>query len=124
MSRHMTREKRKAPAEERRRSARTLAQIEVEYATVDELFTEFTRNINEGGVFVTTERPLELDEAVQLSFQLPGAADSIRATGRVVRIQTKEEHGVAGMGIEFDQLDNAAREAIDRLVRSLRRENR
>lgn len=120
----MAREKNQPGTGERRRSARELVEIEVEYETVDELFTEFTRNINEGGVFVATERPLELDEAVQLRFQLPGNAESILATGRVVRLQTKDDDGIAGMGIEFDQLDAAAREAIDRLVRSLRREAR
>ncbi len=109
---------------ERRRSQRTPAQIAVQYETVDELFTEFTRNINEGGLFVATESPLEVDEAVQLSFQLPGASESIRAVGRVVRVQTKDEGGVAGMGIEFEQLDEFARSAIDRLVRSLRQESR
>jgi uncharacterized protein (TIGR02266 family) len=120
----MAGERRNPRIQERRRSGRTLAEIQVEYETVDELFTEFTRNINEGGVFVATERPLELDEAVQLRFQLPGSQDSVLATGRVIRVQTKEADGIAGMGIEFEQLDGSARDAIDRLVRSLRREGR
>ena len=104
---------------DRRRSDRAPVEVEVQYETVDELFTEFTRNINEGGLFVETTRPLAVDEAVQLSFKLPGASEAIRVTGRVVRLQTKDE-GVAGMGIEFEQLDDAARAAIDGLVRSLR----
>ncbi len=105
---------------DRRRSRRERAEIRVQYESVDELFTEFTRDINEGGVFVATDNPLGLDEPVELSFQLPGGEDAIHVTGRVVRVQTKDEDGVAGMAVEFDALDAAARGAVDRLVRSLR----
>ena len=104
---------------DRRRSQRERAEIRVQYESVDELFTEFTRDINEGGVFVATESPLSLDEPVELSFQLPGGVESIHVTGRVVRVQTKEE-GAAGMAVVFDALDARARCAIDSLVRSLR----
>jgi uncharacterized protein (TIGR02266 family) len=104
---------------DRRRAARERAEIQVQYESVDELFTEFTRDINEGGVFVATESPLGLDEPVELSFQLPGGVDSIHVTGRVVRVQTKDE-GASGMAVEFDALDVRARSAIDSLVRSLR----
>lgn len=105
---------------DRRRSQRERAEIRVQYESVDELFTEFTRDINEGGVFVATESPLAVEEPVELAFALPGGGESIRVTGRVVRVQTKEEHGVAGMAIEFDALDGPSRSAIDRLVRGLR----
>jgi uncharacterized protein (TIGR02266 family) len=105
---------------DRRRSPREHAEIQVQYESIDELFTEFTRDINEGGVFVATESPLALEEPVEMSFQLPGGAESIRVTGRVVRVQTKDEDGASGMAIQFDALDANARGAIDRLVRSLR----
>lgn len=105
---------------DRRRSQRERAEIRVQYESVDELFTEFTRDINEGGVFVATDSPLGLEEPVELSFQLPGGDEAIHVTGRVVRVQSKEQHGVAGMAVEFDALDAAARSAVDRLVRGLR----
>jgi uncharacterized protein (TIGR02266 family) len=105
---------------DRRRAPRARAEIRVQYESIDELFTEFTRDINEGGVFVATESPLDLDEPVELSFQLPGGAESIHVTGRVVRVQTKEGDGATGMAVSFDALDARARDAIDSLVRSLR----
>jgi uncharacterized protein (TIGR02266 family) len=105
---------------DRRRSARERAEIRVQYESVDELFTEFTRDINAGGVFVATENPLDLEEPVELSFQLPGGEEAIHVTGRVVRVQAKDADGAAGMAVAFDALDANARSAIDRLVRSLR----
>ena len=120
----MARAKRQAGDDERRRSQRAPIEIAIQYESVDELFSEFTRNINEGGLFVATERPLEIDETVQLSFRLPGTQEAIHALGRVARVETKEQGGVAGIGIEFEQLDDSARAAINRLVRSLRTEAR
>ena len=105
---------------DRRRSPRECAEIRVQYESIDELFTEFTRDINEGGVFVATESPLAVDELVEMSFQLPGGGEAIHVTGRVIRIQTKDEDGASGMAVQFDALDRSARSAIDQLVRSLR----
>jgi hypothetical protein len=42
---------------ERRRSNRAEMVVHIDYATVDELFSEFTRDINEGGLFIETEKP-------------------------------------------------------------------
>lgn len=104
---------------ERRRSPRLPVVVRVEYATVDSLFSEFSQNINEGGVFIETDQPLAVGERVQLSFQLPGSARPIKVAGRVARVAT-EGVQAPGMGIEFDCLDHEAREAINQLVRELR----
>ena len=59
--------------------------------------------------------------AVNLEFELPGGAGSIKATGRVTHVQ---EHGDAihppGMGVQFEELDADARERINDFVRKLR----
>ncbi len=99
---------------ERRRAARAPVTVRVQYATIDAMFSEFTRNVNEGGLFVETDEALEMDEVVVLQFTLPGADVPVQARGRVVRIET------TGMGIEFEKLDTSAREAIDALIRELR----
>ncbi len=108
-----------APTElfERRKSERTDLVVRVEYRTVDELFTEFARNINEGGLFVETETPHPTGTAVSLQFRIPGSDDPLDVEGRVVRTQEGES---PGMGIEFDDLDRQARERINQLVRQLR----
>ncbi|MCL4685619.1 TIGR02266 family protein [Myxococcota bacterium] len=106
---------------ERRRSPRSPLVVRVAYATVDALFTEFTRNVNEGGLFIETNAPPPLETRVALEFSLPGRDTPIRARGRVawIRLASPEE-GPAGMGVEFEQLGIEARESIDALVRQLR----
>ena len=111
------------PAEdsvERRRSERVELVVRVDYKTVDELFSEFARNINEGGLFVETDAPPELGSNVALQFQIPGNDEPIQVIGRVVRVTEADATEGPGMGIEFEDLDAQARELINSLVRNLK----
>ena len=99
---------------EKRRSPRTPFNIRVRYATVDDLFSDFARNINEGGMFIETSEPCPVDTVVSLDFELPGDTAPVRTKGRVVWVDDE------GMGIEFEDLDAAARARINHLVRELR----
>jgi type IV pilus assembly protein PilZ len=108
------------PGEERRRSNRIDLVVRVDYKTVDELFSEFARNINEGGMFVETEAPPAPGSPVALQFRIPGSDEPIQVMGRVVRASEGSLHEPPGMGIEFENLDEQSRELINQLVRSLR----
>lgn len=105
---------------ERRRSERVDLVVRVDYKTVDELFSEFARNINDGGMFVETESPPETGAPVALQFRVPGSDEPIQVMGRVVRTSVGERGDPPGMGVEFDDLDEQSRELINQLVRSLR----
>lgn len=105
---------------ERRRWERTDLVVRVDYKTVDELFSEFARNINEGGLFVETDNPPSLGASVALQFQIPGSDEPIQVMGRVVRVCDGSHREGPGMGIEFENLDDQSRELINELVRQLR----
>jgi len=109
---------------ERRRAERADLLVRVDYQTVDELFSEFARNINEGGVFVETETPHPLGTPVDLQFKLPGSAEPIHVTGTVVRTAEGSADEPSGMGIEFADLDSETRGRINDMVRRLRTPNR
>jgi type IV pilus assembly protein PilZ len=108
------------PGLERRRSERAELVVRVDYQTVDELFSEFARNINEGGLFVESDTPHEIGTRVDLQFSLPGAAEPLRVHGSVVRVARGAGEEPPGMGIEFEDLDADARRRINELVRALR----
>jgi type IV pilus assembly protein PilZ len=105
---------------ERRRSDRVELVVRVDYKTVDELFSEFARNINEGGLFVETDAPPEVGSSVALQFQIPGSEEPIQVMGRVVRVTLGDADEAPGMGIEFENLDTQSRDLINDLVRNLR----
>ena len=109
-----------APGPERRRFERIEFVVRVDYKTVDELFSEFARNINEGGMFVETDTPPEPGSPVALQFRIPGSEEPIAVMGRVVRTTEGNREEPPGMGIEFENLDAQSRELINQLVRSLR----
>jgi type IV pilus assembly protein PilZ len=105
---------------ERRLSPRATVTVRVDYATVDAMFSEFTRNINEGGLFIESETPLPLDQQVQLQFRLPGVDAPIKVSGRVAWIREGGVDGPPGMGVEFENLDPNDRLRIDEIVQALR----
>lgn len=107
---------------DRRKSQRADLLVRVTYQTVDELFTEFARNINEGGIFIETDNPQSLGASVALQFELPGNDQPIEVVGIVVRISDgSRADEPSGMAIEFGDLNQDARQQINQLVRQLRR---
>ena len=105
---------------ERRRSDRAEVLVRVDYRTVDELFSDFARNVNEGGLFVETESPLAIDTPVSVQFKIPGSDEPVSGSGRVVRTQSDTATETPGMAIEFDELNTESRRRINELVRGLR----
>lgn len=105
---------------ERRRSQRAELIVRVDYATVDEIFSEFTRDINEGGLFIETEKPRPAGTEVVMHFNLPGNTETLATTGRVVRVSAADDLEPLGMGIEFENLSDSARARINEIVRGLR----
>jgi type IV pilus assembly protein PilZ len=111
-------------APERRRAERADLVVRVDYQTVDELFSEFARNINEGGLFVETETPHPPGTRVDLQFKLPGNDEPVQVRGSVVRVAEGTADDPSGMGILFDELDARTRQRINDLVRRLRASNK
>ncbi len=110
---------------ERRASQRADIVVRVNYQNVDSLFSEFARNINDGGLFVETEAPQPVGTKVELEFKLPGADQPIKVVGNVVRSVSAdqgESDAAAGMGIEFENLDSDVRQQINEIIQKLRSE--
>ena len=105
---------------DRRKTDRADLVVRVAYHTVDELFSEFARNINEGGLFVETETPHTVGTEVSLQFKIPGSDEPLHVVGRVAHTSNGGQGEPPGIGIEFDDLDSQARQRINQLVRRLR----
>lgn len=105
---------------ERRKAKRTQLVVRVEYSTIDDFFSEFSRDINQGGLFIETTRPLSLGAEVMMRFSLPGGDEAIETVGHVVRISLGDREEPPGMGLEFEKLRDDDRGRIDELVRMLR----
>ena len=105
---------------DRRRAQRAALIVRVDYSTIDEIFSEFTSDINEGGLFIETEKPRPPGTEVSLYFNLPGSDGTVKTNGTVIRVCDGSDGSTPGMGIEFEELPPDARAHIDQVIRSLR----
>lgn len=104
--------------DDRRYERRLPLQMLVEYESTADFLVDYTANISIGGMFIKTDRPLEVGTRFRLRFQLPQVAHPID-TVAVVRWNLRPEEAgpmTAGMGIRFEALQSADRAEVERLL--------
>lgn len=92
-----------------RNELRYAARLRVRYGEDElRLLTDYTVNINSGGLFLETREPLPIDTPLRLEFQLPGRSAAIRCQGRVAWVNLpdhpKKPGFPAGMGVQMTDL--------------------
>jgi c-di-GMP-binding flagellar brake protein YcgR len=99
------------PEIERRqyRRAKLVTQVKCVPLSRDELL--LTRDISAGGVFIRTKVPLPVNAEVIVSFRLEPKAPAISCRGKVVNSVSG-----LGMGIQFSDLNEEGRSAIQEFV--------
>jgi type IV pilus assembly protein PilZ len=107
-----------------RKSERLQHELLVAYRTVDGFITDWAVNISRGGIFINSRNPLAAGSVVRLIVSLPDAAFPFDLTGRVIRTHAydPESDEMAGMGIEFMDVDEEKRARLERFVERLRKE--
>lgn len=106
--------------DDRRDTPRFKVETRVDLETESNFYGGFTFDLSTGGVFVTMFDALpEVGTRVELSFELPGSARlSVTAVVRWKREANHARQGlVPGVGLQFLELPQSAREAIERFVR-------
>jgi uncharacterized protein (TIGR02266 family) len=78
----------------------------------------YSTDVSLGGLFLESDIPLKLGTRVFLSFALRGGEAPLRTIGRVVRVEreTAESLTVVGMGVQFSDLPESAKRAIQDYV--------
>jgi len=90
---------------ERRTHPRAVLRVTVSGTGKTFTFTEFTYDVSEGGIFVETENPLMIGTQLELEFGLPETSETIRARGKVVRVNPVEIPAKPpGMAIQFVEI--------------------
>lgn len=87
-----------------RRHARYAAVLAVRAKNLDELVTTYTRDISQGGTFLTTSATVASGDALFLELIHPDSGESF-GLSCVVRRKVRD-----GVGVEFTDLDNQRRE--------------
>jgi Tfp pilus assembly protein PilZ len=101
-----------------REKRRLPIKLAVTYGAAEGPASTFTKDINEEGVFLFTERPLPETSQVHMLLTLPDRAQPLSLIGKVSHTIVAADDEPPGMGIVFD-LDDAARDQLVEIVRDL-----
>ena len=101
-----------------REKRRLPIKLAVTYGAAEGPASTFTKDINEEGVFLFTDRPLPETSQVHMLLTLPDRAQPLSLIGKVSHTIVADDDEPPGMGIVFD-LDDAARDQLVEIVRAL-----
>ncbi|MCS6798156.1 MAG: TIGR02266 family protein [Myxococcota bacterium] len=107
---------------ERRASPRAPIELRVEYRRVNAFFADYAKNIGRGGIFVRTERPLEVGTEFRFELHVPAFDGPLALRGRVqwvVHSESASEGQEPGMEIAFLYESEAERQRVARRVERL-----
>lgn len=103
-----------APEPEHRSSQRVAVSVDIHLASDSHFFSGLSGDISEGGLFLSTYRPLPIGSEVDLEFSLPGSEETLHARGEVRWLREHSVHEPRGVGIAFGALSEHDRERIHR----------
>jgi Tfp pilus assembly protein PilZ len=101
-----------------REKRRLPIRLSVTYGAIEGPATTTTKDINEEGVFLFTDRPLPETSQIHMLVTVPGHAQPLSLVGKVSHTILAQDDEPPGMGIVFE-LDDAQREHLAGVVRDL-----
>ena len=101
-----------------RRKNRLPIKLSVTYGAIEGPEKTFTKDINEEGVFLFTDKPLPETSQVHMLVTVPGKQQPLSLMGRVSHTILAQDEEPPGMGIVFD-LDEAQRENLHNVIKEL-----
>jgi uncharacterized protein (TIGR02266 family) len=101
-----------------RRKNRLPIKLSVTYGAVEGPAKTYTKDINEEGVFLFTDKPLPETSQVHMLVTVPGKQQPLSLMGKVSHTIVAADEEPPGMGIVFD-LDDAQREQLAAVIKEL-----
>ncbi len=101
-----------------RNTRRLPVKLAVTYGAIEGPAKTFTKDINEEGVFLITEKPLPETSQIHMLVTIPGKPQPLSLMGKVTHSVEGDEDEPSGMGIAFE-LDDAQREQLAETVKEI-----
>jgi len=101
-----------------REKRRLPIKLSVTYGAVEGPATTTTKDINEEGLFLFTEKPLPETSQIHMLVTVPGQDQPLSLVGRVSHTILTQDEEPPGMGIVFD-LDDGARAQLVAVIKDL-----
>jgi Tfp pilus assembly protein PilZ len=101
-----------------REKRRLPIRLQVTYGAVEGPANTFTKDINEEGVFLFTDKPLPETSQIHMLVTIPGQAQPLSLMGKVSHTIIAQDEEPPGMGIVFE-LEDGQRELLIALMKEL-----
>ena len=101
-----------------REKRRLPIRLQVTYGAIEGPANTFTKDINEEGLFLFTDKPLPETSQVHMLVSVPGKQQPLSLVGKVSHTILAQDEEPPGMGIVFD-LDDAQREQLLEVIEEL-----
>ncbi len=101
-----------------REKRRLPIKLQVTYGAIEGPAKTFTKDINEEGLFLFTDKPLPETSQVHMLLDVPGKQQPLSLVGKVSHTILARDEEPPGMGIVFD-LDDAQRELLTKVIQEL-----
>lgn len=101
-----------------REKRRLPIKLSVTYGAVDGPATTFTKDINEEGLFLFTDKPLPETSQIHMLVTVPGRSQPLSLMGKVTHTIIPENDEPPGMGIVFD-CDATQRDELGTIIKDL-----
>jgi Tfp pilus assembly protein PilZ len=101
-----------------REKRRLPIKLQVTYGAIEGPANTFTKDINEEGVFLFTDKPLPETSQVHMLVAVPGKSQPLSIVGKVSHTIPTGEDEAPGMGIVFD-MDDKQKAELNEIVREL-----
>ena len=101
-----------------REKRRLPLRLSVTYGAVEGPATTFTKDINEEGVFLFTDKPLPETSQIHMLVTLPGRTQPLSLVGKVTHTILAQDDEPPGMGVVFE-LDDGQRTELIAIMREL-----
>jgi Tfp pilus assembly protein PilZ len=101
-----------------REKRRLPIRLSVTYGAIEGPATTFTKDINEEGLFLFTDKPLPETSQVHMLITVPGRTEPLSLVGKVSHTILAQDDEPPGMGIVFE-LDDVQRTALTAVINEL-----
>lgn len=104
---------------EDRLGRRVPIQLLVDYKSGGNYLFDFCKDLGAGGVFIQTDKPLEMGSPIDLTFTIPDSKETLMTKGTVIWVQkpvADREDLSAGMGVQFSGFSTDQRALLEEFV--------
>ncbi|MBI5892247.1 MAG: TIGR02266 family protein [Deltaproteobacteria bacterium] len=110
----------KGDEEQRRQHIRFPVCISVKYSGNSFDYCDYILNISSNGVFIMTDKPMQIGEHIKMQFNIPHNKVLVELTGRVVWVNKQNNKHPRGMGIEFIDYPEYSKKMLEEYLSSQR----